>query len=508
MSHRRCKCMLLEALLVVSVVSGCAVSRPEYFAALRDRHLEAYRRWQSRNPGEERPQIVGKLSLEEAVRLTLQYNTELQAALQERGIARGTTYEAYSEALPKVDLTVDYTRLDQVFTVDLGMQSFQVGDRDNYSYRVKVTQPLYRGGNMAIAQHAARLFSYLTDEKIRGTVENVVFNVANTYYDTVLAEHLIQVQEAALESARAQLESVTARERQGIATEFDVLRARVEVSILEADLIEQKNRRDLARARLVKKIGVSQQSQVELVTDLSYQPGVPSFEQALRLAFENRPDIWQATIGLDLQNQALRVAYSYYLPRLETYYWNRWAKPDPHEASKIRWGREWQVGLTLDWPLFDGLAREGRIVREKALRRQKKILLSEAEERAVLEVQSALLELKNAREFVESQKQNLTLARRALQLVEAGYREEVNTEVEVLDARTAVTRVLGLYYGALHRHTIARVALQKAMGLVGSKPGTKKVPKEVKPPGDMPEILSQLRKGSGEMPEDALSPAP
>jgi len=129
------------------------------------------------------------------------------------------------------------------------------------------------------------------------------------------------------------------------------------------------------------------------------------------------------------------------------------------------------------------LAREGRIIREKALLRQKEVLLSGAEERAILEVRSALLELENAEKFVESQQQNLERADRALQLVQAGYREGVNTEVEVLDATAALTRARGLYYKALHRHTIARVTLQRAMGMLGPPPGTARVPKQVAEPG-------------------------
>ncbi len=492
------KGVLVLALVGLLLAGGCATSRPEYFRDLECRRLRAYERWEAQSLDDKRPRIVGELSLAEAVRLALEYNTELQAALEDREMARGRVYEAYSEALPQVDLSADYIRLDEVFTIDLGVNTFQVGDVDNYSYRVKVTQPLYKGGNMFIAQQVARLFSYLTDEGVRQAVENVIFSAANTYYDAVLAESLIQVQEAALESARAQLDAVKARQRQGVATEFDVLRARVEVSIIEADLIEQRNRRNLGRAELLKRIGVSQQSEVELITNLSYQPGQPGFEEALRLAFLNRPDISQAVIGLDLQDKALRVAYSDYLPHLEAYYWNLWARPDPHEASTIEWGSQWQAGLTLTWPLFDGLAREGRIMREKALLRQKEILLSEAEEQAVLEVRSALLELENAQEFAASQSQNVTRARRALELAEAGYRAEVNTELEVLDARTAVTRAEGLHYGALHRHTIARMVLQKAMGLLGPKPGTQEVPKDVKPPGDMGEILLQLQKGADE----------
>jgi outer membrane protein TolC len=296
----------------------------------------------------------------------------------------------------------------------------------------------------------------------------------------------VEVQEAALKSARAQLESVRARREEGVATEFDVLRARVDVSNIQAELIDQKSRLDSARARLMRVMGVSQRSRVSLETELEYQQAeAPSYFEAVRAAFTNRPDIYRAAINLDLQQEAVRNAYTNYFPNLEAYGWRLWAKPDPHEASNIQWDTQWQYGVRLNWRIFDGLAREGQIIQQQALARQRGIELADTEQQALQEVKDALAELESATELVESQKLNLRRADRALSLVQAGYREGVNTEVEVLDARTALTRARGLYHTALHRHTMARVVLQRAMGLLGPRPGADAVPEEAPPLGSV-----------------------
>ena len=48
-----------------------------------------------------------------------------------------------------------------------------------------------------------------------------------------------------------------------------------------------------------------------------------------------------------------------------------------------------------------------------------------------------------------------------------GYREGVNTEVEVVDARSALTEARGNHYKALYDHCMARLSLEYAMGLLG-----------------------------------------
>ena len=48
----------------------------------------------------------------------------------------------------------------------------------------------------------------------------------------------------------------------------------------------------------------------------------------------------------------------------------------------------------------------------------------------------------------------------------AGLREGQNTPLEVMDARQALTKASANYYQSLFSHAMARVSLQKAMGLM------------------------------------------
>ena len=47
----------------------------------------------------------------------------------------------------------------------------------------------------------------------------------------------------------------------------------------------------------------------------------------------------------------------------------------------------------------------------------------------------------------------------------------MNPLVDVMDARTAITQAKGLYYQSIHRHTVARLGLKRALGILGPQPG-------------------------------------
>ncbi len=493
---------LVAGVILAPGLLGCFPSRSEVYSELNRSRLSAYTRWQSQTGEEEKlPCMQGDLSIEDAVRVALVHSPTIAAALEEKEKARGQVLQAYGEALPSVDLNADYTRLDQVSSFQSPFGSFSFGNNDNWSYGVSVTQPLFKGESIPAAIRGAQLARFLSDETVRQTVQDVILAVARAYYDVLLAQRLYEVQEQSLVFAEANLKDVLAREQAGVAVPFDTLRARVEVSNVRADLIKQRNLLNRARTALFLTMGVSQRSVVDLADELTYAPMEPSFEEAVKTAFMNRPQLYQGELNVRLQQEALRVYRSDYWPNLEAWGSHMWAKPDPHDSLNIAWGSQWTAGLRLTWSLFDGLRREGQIISQKAQLRQSAIQLSDTEQRILEEIRSAIYDIHDAKELVESQQLNLERANEALRLVMIGARQGVNTELEVLDARSALTRARGLYYEALHAHATARLALQRAMGILGPPPGADRVPEKGPAPGVIEEFMAAAREGGPQAPQ-------
>lgn len=459
----------LTVVAAAVLLAGCA-TKQEIMTDVHRSRRAAVGEWQREKEQEARSEtyISGELCLADALKLSLAYNKQLQAAVQEKAVAEGRIVESYSEALPRVDTNVDYTRLDRVNSFEIGSgEEVSLGFLDNYSANLAVTQPLYRGGAIGAALRAARVYSLLSDEVVRSRYQQTIYEVAAAYFESLLAGQLYEANKDAVESARAQLEEVKARRAEGLASEFDVLRAQVDVSNFQAEMIQQKNRINLARTRLFKVMGVSQQSTVTLSDELKYSPVEMNMESAVRVAFENRPDLYEAELSIRLQQEAVTAARARYWPDIDAFFNQQWARPDPHRSTLNEWDDAWRAGLTLQWPLFAGLSREGQLIQEKAKLKQTKYRLADTQEQALLEIQQALLSLQDACELVESQKLNLQRAREGLRLAEVGYREGVNTEVEITDARAALTRARSLYYQAIYQHTIAALDLQRAMGVLG-----------------------------------------
>ena len=443
--------------------AGC-VSSEQFYEEVSLSRTAAYQRWKEARQTQKEGQthISGELGMSDCLKLVLTNNKSLQRAVEGKEIARGERLISYSAILPSVDLSGDYTRLDEVASV----AGFTIGDVDNYSANLRVTQPVFAGGSIVAKLNAGKLFSLLTDQAIRAVTQDVLYAAQKAYYDVLLNQHLLEISADAVRSAQAHLDNVKRKRQGGVASDFDVLRAEVELSNFRAEHIQNKNAINVSKANLLKIMGVSQDSGIVLSDELMYLPWDVSMEEAVGAAFQRRPDLFERQLDIKWQKEQLNIARSRWWPRIDGYYENTWAKPDPHNSTEIEWGRAWQAGVMVTLPVFDGFAREGTIIQQKARFKQAQIDLIDTEETALFELTKALLSIEDSKEFVESQRLNLTRAEEGSRLAEVGYREGINTQVEIIDAESALTKAKSLYYQAIYSHMIAKLDLQKAMGIL------------------------------------------
>ena len=125
---------------------------------------------------------------------------------------------------------------------------------------------------------------------MRGTRQAVIFAARKAYYDARLAVELKRASADAVSVAQRHLEDVDKNVKAGKLSDFDRLRAEVELKTLIAQNVQDENRYHVALTTLLNVLGVSQESQIELSEPLHYRPLTPALEEsrACRLHAELR----------------------------------------------------------------------------------------------------------------------------------------------------------------------------------------------------------------------------
>jgi outer membrane protein TolC len=451
------KASRLAAIAAAALAAGCASDSDKTLHELR---LDAYGppapvgEAPATAPASTLPKISGEIRLLDAINYALSQNLPLRAAFLKREEAAGAITEAKAAAYPHAGLTGGVTS-------DLRER----GDNpDTYGVTWSITQPLWRSGAVSAGIRYAELYSASTDEAIRRQVQDTVVQATEEFLGVLLAQQMVNVYTESAAVAERMLETAQKKRNAGSASDYEVLRAEVEVASTRAALIKERNALRSKVIRLLQTMGVNQESDVTLVGSLAYMPEKFDLATLLQTALVNRPDLLQAEAALRMADEKLRAVKGSYGPSADAFLNGKYQNPDPNDPSLDEWSDDWSAGLQVTYTLFDGLERKGRLMQAKSVRRQAEANLRNAEEAARVEIHQALLDLRNAEELYQSQAKNIDLSREALRMLENGHKVGKNTQIEVLDARSALTEAMGQYYNAIYSHLIARLAIRKAIG--------------------------------------------
>jgi outer membrane protein TolC len=139
------------------------------------------------------------------------------------------------------------------------------------------------------------------------------------------------------------------------------------------------------------------------------------------------------------------------------------AKP-PYENNLSADLSGWIAGAQVTWNIFDGQLTRGKIREAQARYERAQLDVDDSARQIELDVRTAYFNFINAREILDSQKLVQDQAREALRLAEARHSAGSATQLEVLNAQTALTQARTTQVQALHDYSAARSRLQRALG--------------------------------------------
>jgi len=467
----RALCAILVAASAALLAGGCFDTHGLQSDVLASRE-NRFADWRSEKRGEDvqRPTLSGPLSLDDGIMTALRNSRQIQLAVLERVKAGARVQEAWSQALPDLDLGATYSHLGQAPSATFSGTTVEIGARDNYGLTATLSQPLYRGGAVSAGVRGARIYSVLVDEQMRGTRQAVIFAARKAYYDARLALELKRASGDAVSVARRHLEDVDKNVKAGKLADFDRLRAEVELKTLIAQNVEDENRYHVALTTLLNVLGVSQESQIELSEPLHYRPLTPGLDESVHTAFTQNSDILQAELTIRLQREAVNVARAGYYPKMDAFVQNEETKPNPTDETQNSFGNLWSAGLSVTYRVFDGFKTRSQVREAETQLQQYEVTLRDTEERTLLQIKQAILSIEDASKEVVAQQANVEEAKEAQRLAELGFSQGVRLQVEVLDAQRALTSAEATCATAVYNHELARLQLEQATGTLEAPP--------------------------------------
>ncbi len=411
------------------------------------------------------------LSLQKSIQTALDRNWNVKAKKERINEAEAVKEQAWADFLPKLGTTYSYTRLDEKKTsepIDLGMFEIPgsvLSVRDNYQWKMSVKQPLFTGFALVSAYELGKLGIDEAELGLELEKLDLVMAVKQAYFRILEADRGVEVAEKAVLSLESHVEVARSFYNVGMIPINDLLKAEVELSNAEHDLIQAENRAELARASfntiLARPINVP----VEIEDVQDFRPATQSFSEDVNEAFEQRPEIRALEVRLAQTEQSRRLAGSDYYPDISLQYDYIQEGDEPYvEGSTVHDANRWQVTAVLSWTFFEWGKTRSAVREVDSARMQLLRTRSALEDQIRLEIKQAYLDLFEAEKNIPTTTKAVEQAEENLRVSRERYEAQVATSTEVLDAQTLLTQARTNYYRALYSHHLARARLERAIG--------------------------------------------
>jgi len=410
------------------------------------------------------------LTLDKAVQLAIKNNPRIKEALFNKMAALEEKRSAFSNMLPKVSAEYNYLHLrdDPFVYFKMGPQEkkFVTGYRNTYSWNILLVQPIFTGFALLSKYEISALG--LDREKLSAELIklDVAFEVKQAYFNVLLAKREVEVMEEEVKQLKSHLDDAKGFYSQGIIPQNDLLKSEVAYSFAKQKLVRAKSDLSVARSNLNRILNKN-------ILDYSYEvqdiDTMPFFSQRLdeliKMAMKKRPEIIAIDRAIKQAKWGIKLAKSRFFPTVSIFgEYQRQGEDLGATKNKFTNEKNLSLGIKAKWEFFESGkkffdVRKARW-RAESLQERKKAL----KDQIAVQVKKAYEDLMVAKINVETAKKSLSQARENYRVTNEGYKVQVNTSTDVLDARTYLTQSELNYYGALYGYHIALAALKRAIG--------------------------------------------
>jgi outer membrane protein TolC len=426
-------------------------------------------------------QEVVELNLRESLTYALENNVNTKNSRLETLISKATVKETTATGLPQITGAVNLNYNPTIPVVFLPNQP-PFGDPTNPSdviparfgvsfqsgVAINVTQ-MVLDGSFFVGLKAAKTFQALTQLDVVKAENDVIENVKKAFFGVLVNQERIRLASANLSRIDSLLSETQSLFDAGFSEKIDVSRIKVQRNNTYSQLERSKTAFEISKQLLKLQMGLPPQYDINITETLSELNPEEELVGMLTMEGISRIEIDQLNTNMELTNLDLRYNKAQYMPTIDaTGYIQRTGAGNTLQTvyDPVNWFSSSLIGLRMEIPIFDGLAKSARIQKNRLQLNQlenQKIFL---DDNISLEIYEARTSLRNDLNILDVQRENMALAQEVFDMAKIKYNEGVGSNFEVVEADASLIEAEINFLAALYDGLIAKVDLEKALGIL------------------------------------------
>ena len=410
-----------------------------------------------------------RLTLPQALELALSENPTVRVAEMEVERYDYVKRQTWGSLLPQLTASGNYTR--SIIKSEMrGGLSF--GADNTFALQGDLTLPLfapsvYRTLKMNDTQRAAAV------ESARASRIDLVAEVRKAFYNILLAEQSLAVLRESEATVQRTVDDTRVQYEHGLASEYDLLTAQVQLSNLRPTILQTENSIKLAKLMLKMYLSIPEEVEIEVEGELdAMRDEVLAGTDGLTSDVSQNSSLRSLELQEELLRRSLRAANAGRLPTLAAFGTASWTGNDMEpfmgfgdgDDSRYFWTHPISVGIQLSVPIFAGLTRMNKSRELKNQISQTTLQRMYARQQLDVQVRSALNDLLTARETMFAQELTVEQARKAYRISDTRYRAGTGTILELNSAQLAQTQAQLNFSQAIYDYLAAKAEYDRIVG--------------------------------------------
>ena len=434
------------------------------------------------------PQV---LTLEESIEIAKQSNLTLQTAEQNLKTAEAQVRAARAGLLPRITASGNYTYFKDiqksVIQADGGfgfpmpgeemngmsppsadnesdLIELEFGAHHNAQGTINLTQPIFAWGRYYYGYQAADLNYQAIQRDVDAAYNQLRLDVSEAFYGAMVAQEFVRVAQQSVSLVEEQLAVAEVSLQAGAATNFDVLRAKVQLANAKSQLIRAQNGVQTAKDayKTVLNIPLTENISVKGTLEVPEKHKIPglNLDSLVQQALDNRPEVHRTQFTEHAARKQVDIAKTRSRPDLG--FFSNYQISQNERLTEMN--RIWSLGLQINIPIFDGFATRAALQQSESSLKQIQLGGTQVKVGVEFEVRTAYLNLRGAETIIEVQREAVTQARESVRIANLQFQNGIITTVALTDTQLALAQAEVNRLQAYHDYIVGLARLEKAIG--------------------------------------------
>jgi outer membrane protein len=403
------------------------------------------------------------LTVDRAVGLAVENHPLVRQAASAAAAADARVDASRSPRYPDVSFAGLYTLLEPVAKIDIPqLGSFQLYPENNYDLHLGVRQTLYDFGRVSTAVSLAESARRTADDYVDVVKSNLAYQTVAAFDAILILERSIDVIDEQIGALEEHLEVSRLKFEAGTVTNFDSLTTAVRIAVATNDRIEAVRALEAQQIALRQLTGLAPDLPLAVKGTIPMRARPVDADSALAAAMRQRPEI---AVSRDLESSAAvqaRLASLGDRPSLGLSLTGGFKNGYIPDLNKLQ--ANIAAGVQLQVPIFNGHRTSAQEKEAAANVRSAAAHTTDVDRQVTAEVEQALAGLRTSVDKIENSIVQVRRAEAALDMARAQYEAGVATNLDLLDAQTALSQAKLVRLRAFYDYMIGVSALDRATG--------------------------------------------